>query len=294
MTAAPKTPLRGGVPDAPSNRDPFALSIACIRESGAAVTLIWVATLAPPSRTNASARNRLAKIPNNRHQTHTLDEVTVLRDNPIHTFFFVLSGKVSDQLVLGEYRWFPVALYWVLLIGSVAIAYANWRMDATQRTGTHISIYAMRLVSAGMWYLGTLWKLPLPVSGGFKFWLENTVKYSSFDLHAAAMRVFLDHIALVQPLVFLLETALAMSLMLGFAVRLAGLVGVLFTLNLLIGLYNDPTEWPWTYVGIICAHGMFAVAQAGRSFGIDNLVAKRLIPGFRYDGLLARALAFAS
>jgi hypothetical protein len=92
-----------------------------------------------------AARNRLAKIPNNRHQTHTLDEVTVLRDNPIHTFFFVLSGNVSDQLVLGEYRWFPVALYWVLLIGSVAIAYANWRMDATQRTGTHISIYAMRL-----------------------------------------------------------------------------------------------------------------------------------------------------
>ena len=62
----------------------------------------------------------------------------------------------------------------MLLIGSLAIAYTNWRMDATQRTGTHVSIYAMRLVSAGLWYLGSLWKLPLPVSGGFKFWLENT------------------------------------------------------------------------------------------------------------------------
>ena len=85
-----------------------------------------------------------------------------------------------------------------------------------------------------------------------------------------------------------------MSLMLGFMVRLAGVVGVVFILNLLIGLYNDPTEWPWTYVGIICAHGMFAVAQAGRSFGIDNLLAKRLIPGFPYDGPVARALAYAS
>jgi uncharacterized membrane protein YphA (DoxX/SURF4 family) len=108
------------------------------------------------------------------------------------------------------------------------------------------------------------------------------------------MQVFLDHITLVQPLVFLLETALAMSLMLGVAVRLAGVVGVLFILNLLIGLYNDPTEWPWTYVGIICAHGMFAMAQAGRSFGIDNLLAKHLIPGLRYDGPVARALALAS
>jgi hypothetical protein len=217
-----------------------------------------------------------------------------MRDNPIHTFFLVLGGNIPDQLALGGFRWFEVALYWVLLIGSLAIAVTNWRVDPTQRTGGHIATYAMRLVSAGMWYLGTLWKLPLPVSAGFKYWLGNTVKYSSFPVHAEIMQVFLNHIAVVQPLVFLLETALAAALMLGIAVRLAGVVGVLFVLNLLIGLYNDPTEWPWTYVGIICAHGMFAVAQAGRSLGVDNLLAKRLVPGLRYDGLLARAIALAT
>ncbi len=217
-----------------------------------------------------------------------------MHDNPIHTFFQILGGNIPDQLSLGGFRWIEVALYWVLLIGSLAVAVTNWRLDPTQRTGTHLSIYAMRLVSAGMWYLGTLWKLPLPVSDGFKFWLGNTVKYSSFHAHASIMQVFLDHIAVVQPLVFLLETALAASLMLGLAVRLAGVVGVLYILNLLIGLYNDPTEWPWTYVGIICAHGMFAVVQAGRSFGLDNLLAKRLVPGLSPNGLVARALAFAS
>ena len=157
-----------------------------------------------------------------------------------------------------------------------------------------LSIYAMRLVSAGMWYWARCGSCRCRYQAGFKFWLENTVKYSSFHAHSAIMQVFLDHIALVQPLVFLLETALAVSLMLGFMVRLAGVVGVLFILNLLIGLYNDPTEWPWTYVGIICTHGMFAVAQAGRSFGIDNLLAKRLIPGLRHDGPVARAIALAS
>jgi len=217
-----------------------------------------------------------------------------MRDNPIHTFFQVLGGAIPDQLRLGGFRWFEVTLYWVLLIGSLAVAYTNWRLDSTQRTGTHLGIYAMRLVSAGMWYLGTLWKLPLPISAGFKFWLENTVKYSSFQAHASIMQVFLDHIAVVQPLVYLLETALAVSLMLGIAVRLAGVVGVLFTFNLLIGLYNNPSEWPWTYVGIICTHGMFAVAQAGRSLGIDNLLAKRLISGLPYDGVLARAIAVAT
>jgi hypothetical protein len=89
------------------------------------------------------------KSPNNGHHTYEPDEVTIVRDNPIHTFFQVLGGNIPDQLSLGGYRWFEVALYWVLLVGSLAVAYTNWRMDATQRTGTHLSIYAMRLVSAG-------------------------------------------------------------------------------------------------------------------------------------------------
>jgi uncharacterized membrane protein YphA (DoxX/SURF4 family) len=240
------------------------------------------------------ACNRIATIPEDPASLQEPNEAIVMRDNPIHTSFQVLGGNVPDHLNLGEFRWFEVTLYCVLLTGSLAIAYTNWRLDSTQRTGTHLSIYAMRLVSAGMWYLGTLWKLPLPISAGFKFWLDNTVKYSSFQAHASIMQVFLNHVAVVQPLVYLLETALAVSLMLGIAVRLAGVVGVLFILDLLIGLYNDRTEWPWTYVGIICAHGMFAAAQAGRSLGIDNVLAKRLIPGLPYNGVLARALAVAS
>jgi uncharacterized membrane protein YphA (DoxX/SURF4 family) len=215
-------------------------------------------------------------------------------DNPLHTFLLFLIGGIPDQLSLGALRWFTVALYWALLIGSLSVFFANWRLDSSQRTATHISIYCMRVVSAGMWYLGTLWKLPLPVSTGFHYWLGSTAKYSSFHLHAAFMQIFVDHIALVQPAVYLLEVFFTASLMLGFMVRLSGIVAALFTLNLLIGLYNDPTEWPWTYVGIICAHGMSAASQAGRSFGIDNLLAKRLIPGFRYDGAVARALALAS
>jgi hypothetical protein len=215
-------------------------------------------------------------------------------DNPIHTFLLFMVGGIPDQLSLGPLRWFTVALYWVLLLGSLTVFFTNWRLDPTQRTVTHLSIYAMRVVSAGMWYLGTLWKLPLPVAAGFHYWLGATAKYSSFHWHAAVMQIFIDHIALVQTPVYLLEIFFTASLMLGFMVRLSGIVAALFTLNLLIGLYNDPTEWPWTYVGIICTHGMFAATQAGRSFGIDNLLARRLIPGFRYDSTVARVLAIAT
>ena len=52
-----------------------------------------------------------------------------MHDNPIHTFFQVLGGNIPDQLNLGAFRWFEVAFYWVLLIGSLTIAYTNWRLD---------------------------------------------------------------------------------------------------------------------------------------------------------------------
>jgi len=216
-----------------------------------------------------------------------------MRDNPVHTFFLFLSGQIPDQLSLGGLRWVTVAFYWVLLMVSLAIAVTNWRLDPAQRTGTHLSIFAMRLLAAGMWYLGTLWKLPLPVSAGFKYWLDQTIKFSSLQVHADIMQVFADHIALVQPLVYLLEVFFTVSLMTGFMVRLSGILAALFTLNLLIGLYNDPTEWPWTYVGIICAHGMFAATQAGRSLGFDNLIAKQLIPLPSDEKFFARAFRWA-
>jgi uncharacterized membrane protein YphA (DoxX/SURF4 family) len=95
------------------------------------------------------------------------------------------------------------------------------------------------------------------------------------------MQVFADHIAVVQPLVFLLETFFAFSLMFGFMVRVSSLLAALFTFNLLIGLYNDPTEWAWTYIAIIYGHVMFFATQSGRSLGLDYLIAQgRLVrPG---------------
>ena len=222
-----------------------------------------------------------------------------MRDNFFHTFMQVLTGQSGDQLGLvgqgfGDLRWFTVALYWALIAGGVAVAVENWRRDPQQRTGTHLAVFAMRFTMAGMWYLGTLWKLPLPVSAGFKFWMEQTTKYSQFQWHADIMQVFLDHISVAQPLVYLLEVFFTASLMLGFMVGLTGVLASLFTFNLLLGLYNDPTEWPWTYMGIIFAHGMFVTAHAGRSLGLDNLLAKGLLPAFGHGGRVARTLGWAS
>jgi hypothetical protein len=215
-----------------------------------------------------------------------------MRDNSFHSLLQVLTGQIHDQLALGSLRWFTVAMAWVMFFGGLAIALYSWSKDPEQRKLHHLLVFLMRFLSAGMWYLGTLWKLPWPVAHGFKDWLTNCVTYSSFQWHADLMQVFLNHIALVEPLVYLLEVFFAASLAFGFAVRFTGAVAALFVFNLLIGLYNDPTEWVWTYVGIMCAHGMFAADRAGQSLGLDHLL--RRSPLFAPTSRLGQIYALAS
>jgi hypothetical protein len=215
---------------------------------------------------------------------------TAMRDTSIHNLFQVLTGQIHDQLALGaSLRAVMVLLAWVLFFGGLGIAAYCWASDREQRSAHHLATFAMRFLSAGMWYLGTLWKMPWPVAHGFKDWLTNCVTYSQFQWHADLMQFFLNHIAIVDPLVCTLELGLAASFALGFAVRLSGAVAALFIFNLLIGLYNDPTEWVWTYVGIMCAHGMFSASSAGRSLGLDHLLARRKVftPGSRVARLHA-------
>lgn len=218
-----------------------------------------------------------------------------MRDNFVHTFFELLSGQTGDQVTLGPTGAFlTAAFYWLVLLAALVIAVINWRADAAQRTPQHLGNAAMRVVMSGMWYLGTLWKLPLPVSGGFKYWMEQTVKFSSFQWHADIMQVMLNLIRITNPLVYLLEIGMTVALALGLATRLAGWVGALFLFNLLIGLYSSPSEWPWTYVGIMFTHMLFAQVRIGRSLGLDNLITKGMLifPGGPAGGLsrVARAL----
>jgi hypothetical protein len=215
-----------------------------------------------------------------------------MRDNPFHSLYQVMTGQIHDQLALGPYGWMTVVLAWALFWGGIAIAAYVLAIDPGQRSVKHISVFAMRFIAAGMWYLGTLWKLPWPVAHGFKDWLTNCVTYNSFQFLGGIMQFFLVHIALVQPVIYLLELFFAFSLACGFAVRLTGVVAALFIINLLFGLYNDPTEWVWTYVGIACAHGMFAVEGAGQSLGLDHLMRlKRILPA---NGRLAKLHALAA
>ena len=217
-----------------------------------------------------------------------------MRTNPFLDSLHFLIGDTPDHDSLGPAKYILVLLYAALAVASVAIAWSNWARDPAQRTARHACIWLFRFLIGTMWLQGSLWKLPLPVAGGFQYWTGQLVEHSAFAAHGALIRdVFLAKIALLDPVVYVTETLLAVSLMLGFGVRAAGLVGIAFTLNLWIGLYRNGAEWPWQYVFIIMTHGFFALDHAGRSLGLDARIARARTGLLTGPSLLARAYRLA-
>ena len=215
--------------------------------------------------------------------------------NPITDLIHFLVGNTGDYNRFGSVKYVSVAFYLLLLAAGAYVAWLNWSRDPGQRTSRNLWILVMRVVAGGMWFQGTIWKLPLPIADGFKFWLTQEGKFSAIPLQSAVVRdVLLPHIALLQVPVYALEIFFTVSLTLGIAVRLSGVIAVLFTLQLWLGLYNDPTEWPWTYMAIVFAHGMFVTAEAGRSLGLDNLLRRNEAPLFGRHPRLAQAYWLAS
>lgn len=198
-----------------------------------------------------------------------------MRTNPFNEIWAFLTGTSSFHQEAGTQGIFMVPLFWALLLASLYIARRNWLQDPAQRTSEHLATWLFRLMIGIMWFEGSIWKLPLPLSGGFPFWVDQMREHAAFDLH----RWIVVNVYQVQPIltvmninVFLVEVALAASFMLGFAVRLFGIVGMAFAFHLFLGLYRHPAEWPWLFIFLISVQGFFVMHAAGRSLGLDALL----------------------
>jgi uncharacterized membrane protein YphA (DoxX/SURF4 family) len=210
-----------------------------------------------------------------------------MRTNPFYDAWLFLIGQQPDQLALGAWRWLVVALFLGLLAASAWIARENWRRDPAQRNAADVTIWLFRVLMGAMWFQGSLWKLPLPVSGGFEYWTGQIAEHAAFAFHRDFARtVLLPNIGLLQTVTFLAEMSFAVSLILGLAVRLFSVLGVLFALQLWLGLYLHPDEWPWQYLFIVFTLGQFAIYGAGRSLGLDALL--RQSAAVRPQGVLGR------
>lgn len=216
--------------------------------------------------------------------------------NPITDIWQFLTGATGDHISLGLLGKILALLYVALLAGSIILAIVNWKEDAGQRSGTHAGMWLVRMLIGTMWFEGMLWKLPLPVSEGLKFWTEQMATRAAFDVHRDLVsQVLLPNMAYFGPLVFLAEFAFAVAFMLGVGVRLAGIVGILFVANLWLGIYRpgNPAEWPWSYFFLMMVMLLLSLHAAGRSLGLDAWLRRNVASVRDGTGLLGRLLKAA-
>lgn len=206
--------------------------------------------------------------------------------NPLSDIWQFLIGASPDHLNLGGWRYLWAAVFLSLLTASVYLAVSNWREDPEQRSGRHLGTGGARVLIGCMWFQGMLWKLPLPVSGGLQYWTEKQMgARAAFEFHREfVLNVLVPNLYWLGSVVFVAELTFAISLILGFGVRIVAAFGVLFVLHLWLGIYipADPAEWPWLYIFLATLMFLFALNAAGRSLGLDAWL-RRHIPAVRED-----------
>ncbi len=211
-----------------------------------------------------------------------------MRTNPFNDAWLFLLGRTDDHVNSGIGP-LLVVLFIALLVASAWIARQNWVQDAAQRTWEHLTTWLMRVFIGIMWFQGSLWKLPLPVSGGLKGWTENIGTNAAFDFHRwIATNVLVPMLPVLNPIVFLTELSLGIAFILGFMVRPMAVIGILFVAHLWLGLYHHPAEWPWLYIFLIFLQGLFIMHQAGKSLGLDALLSRKAFGPFAGDGRIAK------
>ena len=204
------------------------------------------------------------------------------RAKSFHTYFESLAHETGsfNGCVLFPHdqpqRQLGYAGVWLLLLGGAAAAVLAWRADPMQRSVRHIGIGALRVIIGVMWWQQSLWKIPPHYDWGLIHWMQEMVEHASTQLQSALVRdIVLPNIAVFGPLVYAIEVAIAVSLILGLATRLGSALGALMAINLWLGLYNAEGEWPWTYMFLVVLELLFLIDPPGRSLGIDALAWRR-------------------
>lgn len=188
-----------------------------------------------------------------------------MRDNPI-----------TDAIAFLADTGFPKPVFWLLLLGSATIAVLVWRSEPAQHSIEHVGRCLLRVIVGAMWWQQSLWKVPPHYDWGLVHWMQEMVEYGSIQLQSDLVRdLVLPNIALFGPLVYAIEVVIAVSLLLGFATRFGAFLGALMAINLWLGLYNAPGEWPWTYMFLVVLQLIYLIDPPGRSLGFDALAWRR-------------------
>lgn len=132
-----------------------------------------------------------------------------------------------------------------------------------------------------MWLYGASWKIP-PSFGqgtdtGLWYWIQQQIQYPTFPWYRSFLEsVVVPNFSVFGWLVFLLEFSVGLFLLIGLFTRIASALGLLMSLNLLIGLAAHPCEMSMTYILMTLFHMLFITTNAGLNWGTDQLLLEKL------------------
>jgi hypothetical protein len=131
-------------------------------------------------------------------------------------------------------------------------------------------------VALGVWWLSQFsWKPPPTFgcpNGGFCLWLDKEIANPLIPLYADMLRAVVRPNAIIFGwFSFAVETALGIGFIFGIFTRLAGLVGTLWSLNLLIGLVAVPGETAWYYLSMILLDFLYFTVGSTGQVAVDRV-----------------------
>lgn len=158
------------------------------------------------------------------------------------------------------------------------------------------AILALIRIAVGFfWYQESLLKLP-GHTAYFKQLLAMVAKHAIIPGYGGVVRaLFVPHATLFALCVYLLESAIALSLLFGVLTRLGGVAGAVWGALLFCGLAYGagPGSNPWYFGLIVLVNALLALTAAGRSLGVDRWLRPRMLRRAREGRPWARYVALA-
>jgi DoxX len=155
---------------------------------------------------------------------------------------------------------------------------------------------ALFRIAYGLLYLDMAWqKAPWLNYGWLEGFIQKEIANPAFDWYGAFLQqVVLPHFSLFGLQTFVIEFGLGLALLFGILTRLAGLGGLLWQVNIALGAFNVPGEWPWLWALLTLPLFCFAFAGAGQVIGIDRALGPALRRRATAGRTWARALQHAT
>lgn len=180
----------------------------------------------------------------------------------------------------------------MVMVGARRALSVVWSPAALPAAGGQVALSGLRLLVGLMWLENLVWKVP-PDFGeqrgdGLYLWTHRAVEFPVWTpFRWLVERVVLPNFTAFGWAVFVIESALAVLLLTGTAVRLAALLGIAQSVAIGLSVAEAPGEWPWAYAMMIGIHAVLLFAPSARYAAVDAVRSATTRSGAR---LLARRL----